>query len=253
MNVTEFKARIKEIEANQNVHYKIVYKEFKDALEQKKRHSFWHDSPKLAEITNANKEKIEFFVEGNLNADVCSETGDTIASFENCLSPIEGVLETDDDVHRLESMDDGDYMLVNSANYVVAVYKDKKIRFKDPDIVNCIFDEEKIASIFSESQDIPEPKKEAEPEKEEIPEPVFKEEPSEEPVQEKAPKKEAKPEKTVSSGKMEITSKGRCDLLPLDIVSEFFDAKSEGKSELEEMAEYQKDNDYKHLDRKSVV
>ena len=177
------------------------------------------------------------------------------------------------------------YFDVQSASYVQATFGDKTYEFEDPSIAKDIFDINVINEIIATEDEsvekepvsasepevvsetvevVAEPEVDSEPE-EIVEEPVLAtEEVVEEPVHETEKVKEVK-EKVMpikdSGDRTKFESgavrdrqagKGRCDLLPLDIVGEFFECEP-GRSEFEEISLFQEDHDRTHLIKAAKV
>lgn len=322
--VAEFKKKVHQIEELSGFKYKILYRDYKSALENGRLHVYWHKPCKLAEVTTPEG-KVTFEIAGEFDADLMSPEG-LICNISECIKPMtpfdtttvdavgishDGIsVNNDKDILKYSDPDNEWHFEFNSVTYVQAVFGDKTYMFDDPSIAKAIFDIDAIKELTSEDN----PPVEEEPEEtatneEVIEEPVTeepaetieetpveeelpaKEEPpveeeTEEPVVETAPveKKPAK-KKTVkkaeeqaeekpkrkgepkvatikdSGARTEFASgavrdvqsgKGRCDLLPLDIVGEYFECVPD-KSGFEEISLFQSDHDRSHLIKAAKV
>lgn len=313
--VTVFKEKVAEISEQSGFKYKILYKGYKDALENNRLHVYWHKPVKLAEVTTPEG-KITFEVTGNFKAKLESPDG-PITDITECLKPLtpfdtttvddvglthDGIsIATDKDVEKYTDPDSEWRIVPSEETYVQASCEDKTHVFIDPSIVRAIFNLDVINELISDnkSEDVAitnEPVETVEETKEttEMAKPV--EEPEEKPkkvvkkttkkveeVIEEVPKEE-KPKKTVtkkvkseevtkekkvtknkedkpmatikdSGDRTEFESgavrdrqagKGRFDLVPIFIMSKFFEFNVEG-TVLEEIAKFQETKDWTHL------
>ena len=301
--VKEFKNKVHQIEALTNFKYKILYKDYKGALENGRLHVYWHKPCKLAEITTPEG-RVDFEVTGEFDASLMSPDG-LIMDIKDCLVPLtpfdtttvddvgishDGIsIATDKDVVKYSNAKKDWHLDVKSATYVQATFGDKVYMFDDPSIAKCIFDIDAINELVTApsakevapveepvveepvKEEVVEPVKEPEPPKEKVVEPIKEPEPpkeevvepaKEEPVKEEPAKKTEKKKKEKkepvikdSGDRTQFASgavrdlqkgKGRCDLLPLDIVGEYF-ACVPDKPGFEEIALFQEDHDRAHL------
>ena len=262
--VKEFKNKIDKMAKATGWKYKILYKGYEDALKESRLHCFFHKPCKLAEITTPEG-VVTFEVAGDFEADLMFEDEYILTLSENIspLTPFDTTTVDDTGVSHdgISISNDKDVMKcsdpksdwrfdIKSASCVQAVFEGKTYVFEDPSIAKAIFDVDAIKELISS----------AEPEKKETKAPKetpAKEEKTETPAKEEkkeAPKK-AKSSIKDSGNRTEFESgavrdiqegKGRCDLLPLDIVGEFFESVPD-KSGFEEIALFQEDHDRSHL------
>ena len=270
MTVAEFKKKIKDLEAKSGLKWKIHYKGYKEALENGRLSAYWHKPVVLAEVRSEDK-TVKFELEGNFSGVLCSADGETLQEYSEVLEPYEGVMENDEQVGALEAMSEDCYLIVQTAPVVKITCEDRVVT-SETDILSPIFDMDAIKemmdakSVQLDLDSIPEEEPEEVPEEpEEVPEaekPAEEEEPAETVQEVEAPIPESEPEgpKILDSGnRTKFASgavrdvqegKGRCDLLPLDIVSKFFEVELEDcGQELGEISKYQEDKNYIHLIR----
>lgn len=239
MTVEKFKKEIKDLEKKNGLKYKVHYKGYKEGLETNRLDPSWHKEVTLASVTNGEK-TIIFRNSGELSADLVDETGETLETYSDVLSPYPGILEDDASLETLEKMV-GEYIVFGSRRTVIAECDGESYEFEG-DIVDAIFDAEKIVSILGPGKE-----EEAPEEEEKI---VWKKdapEPEESPEEEPGIKDSGNRTEFPSGAVRDVQKgKGRCDLLPLDIVSAFLSA-SPTLPMLESISVFQSDGDYYHL------
>ena len=279
MTVAEFKKKIKVLEAETGLKWKIHYKGYKEALESGRLSAYWHKPVVLAEVKSEDK-SVKFELEGNFSGVLCGADGETLKEYSDVLEPYESVMENDDQVGALEAMSEDCYLIVQSTPVVKITCEGREVT-SETDILSPIFDIDAIKEMMAGSVQLDlnsvaeEPEEETEesvedPTEERAEEPAT-EEPVEEPeepaevvreVEVPIPNKSetpAEPKILDSGNRTQFASgavrdvqegKGRCDLLPLDIVSEFFEVNLEDcGQELGEISKYQEDKNYIHLIR----
>lgn len=312
--VAEFKKKVHQIEELTGFKYKILYRDYKGALENGRLHVYWHKPCKLAEVTTPEG-KVTFEVAGEFDADLMSPEG-LICNISGQLKPMtpfdtttvdavgishDGIsIDNDKDVIKYSDPDSEWRFEFNSVTYVQAVFGDKTYMFDDPSIAKAIFDVNAIKELTSAVNDVaneepaakeeivekPEKKAEVSAKTKEAELPVEEEKPSveepeviEEPKEAEAPAPKKPARKTTKKVKAEEKEqveerkgeqmatikdsgqrtqfasgavrdvqkgKGRCDLLPLDIVGEYFECTPD-KSGFEEISLFQTDHDRSHL------
>ena len=301
--VKEFKAKVHQIEDLTGWKYKILYKDYKGALENNRLHVYWHKPCKLAEITTPEG-VVSFEVTGHLEGVLEAPDG-LVCVINDQLKPMspfdtttvddvgishDGIsINNDKDVIKYCNPKSSWKLKFKSENYIQASMGEKVYAFEDASIAKCIFDIEAIKKFIASNEEVhEEPAEEAaleatenvvveEPEtsvEEPVREPVAEEpapaetpaeestkEPAAEPTPDEEPiakKKEKKKSMIKDSGnRTQFKSgavrdiqqgKGRCDLLPLDIVGEFFETEAD-KNEFEEISLFMETHDRVHLIR----
>lgn len=259
MDIKKFKERIKEVNANDGVHIKVLSKDYQPAIENNKLRPEWWANQNWAEFSYG-EEKLYLTSKGDVDILITDkESGDVI---EHHTAPIKdsSIITEDDDI-MLILEDQTDYTLAfDETPLLVLVDKDDNVVHSmnyHNNVVTALFDHlDEIKDIMSPKEEVKaEPKSEEKPKAKDEP----KEKKEEEPKAEKT-KKAAKEEKSDSpikdSGERQEfstgavrdvqTGKGRCDLMPLDIVSEFMTMKPE-KDYLSYIADFQETENYENL------
>lgn len=257
MDIKEFKKKIKEINAaSDGVRVKVLSKDYQQAVENNKLRPEWWPNQKWAEFSYG-EEKLYLASKGDVDILITDkESGNVI---EHHTAPIKdsSIITEDDDI-MLILEDQTDYVLAfDETPILVLMDKDGNIVHSmnyHNNVITALFDHLGSIKKFMEAK----PEEVKEEPKDEAPKEDVKEDIKEEPVKEE-PTKEAKATSDnpiKDSGKREEfstgavrdlqTGKGRCDLLPLDIVAEFMTSKTD-KDVLELFAEFQDSGDYKCL------
>lgn len=253
MDIKKFKERIKEVNANDGVHIKVLSKDYQPAIENNKLRPEWWANQNWAEFSYENK-KLFLSSVGEVDVLITDKaSGDMLEHHKAPINDSSIITEDDDIMLILEG--DTDYALAFDETPMLALTdaKGKPIHYfnYNNNVVTALLDH------LDEIKDIMSPKAKDEPKEGEV-----KEKPKvEEPKAEKT-KKAAKEEKPVSDSlikdsgeKQEFstgatrdiqTGKGRCDLMPLDIVSEFMAIKPE-KDYLSYIADFQETENYESL------
>lgn len=162
--VKEFKNKVYQLEELTGFKYKILYRDYKGALENGRLHVFWHKPCKLAEVTTPQG-KVSFEVAGELRMDLISPDG-LVMTIEDYLSPLtpfdtttiddvgishDGIsVSNDKDVVKYSNPKKDWHFDIHSRNYVVATFNDKEHIFTDPSIAKDIFDIEAIKKLIEE-------------------------------------------------------------------------------------------------------
>lgn len=260
MDIKEFKKKIKEINsADDGVHIKVLSKDYQQAVENNKLRPEWWPNQKWAEFSYGEK-KLYLASKGDVDILITDkESGDVI---EHHTAPIKdsSIITEDDDI-MLIFEDQTDYTLAfDETPLLVLVDKDDNVVHSmnyHNNVVTALFDH--LDSIKKLMAAKPEAKSEVS--KEEVEEDVKEEpkveSPKEEPTKEAKTTPEAKADSPIkdSGERQEFstgatrdiqTGKGRCDLMPLDIVSEFMAIKPE-KDYLSYIADFQETENYESL------
>ena len=269
MDIKTFKERIKEVNAVDGVHIKVLSKDYRPAIENNKLRPEWWPNQRWAEFSYG-EEKLYLTSKGDVDILITDkESGDVI---EHHTAPIKdsSIITEDDDI-MLILEDQTDYALAfDETPLLVLVDKDDNVVHSmnyHNNVVTALFDH--IDSIKKLMAVKPEAKSEAL--KEKVKEDV-KEEPKVKAPKEdgkearETPKETPKETKTTPEAKADSpikdsgerqefstgaardiqTGKGRCDLMPLDIVSEFMAMKPE-KDYLSYIADFQETENYESL------
>ena len=267
MDIKKFKERIKEVNAGDGVHIKVLSKDYQPAIENNKLRPEWWANQNWAEFSYENK---KLFLSSVGEVDVLITDKASGDMLEHHKAPInDSSIITEDDDIMLILDGDTDYALAfDETPLLVLVDKDGNVVHSmnyHNNVVTALFDH--IDSIKKLMATKPEAKSEAPKEevKEDIKEEPKVEAPKEEPTKE-APKETPKEAKTTPKAKADSpikdsgerqefstgavrdvqVGKGRCDLMPLDIVSEFMAIKPE-KDYLSYIADFQETENYESL------
>ena len=269
MDIKDFKRKIKEINAaSDSVRVKVLSKDYQQAVENNKLRPEWWPNQKWAEFAYG-EEKLYLASKGDVDILITDkESGDVI---EHHTAPIKdsSIITEDDDI-MLILEDQTDYALAfDETPLLVLMDKDDNVVHSmnyHNNVITALFDHLDSIKKFMVKTEREEPVKEEpkdEP-KEDVKEDI-KEDPKKEAV--KGPVKEAPKEvKTIPEAKVDSpikdsgerqefstgavrdiqVGKGRCDLMPLDIVSEFMAIKPE-KDYLSYIADFQETENYESL------
>lgn len=270
MDIKEFKKKIKEINtASDGVRVKVLSKDYQQAVENNKLRPEWWPNQKWAEFSYG-EEKLYLASKGDVDILITDkESGDVI---EHHTAPIKdsSIITEDDDI-MLILEDQTDYALAfDETPLLVLVDKDDNVVHSmnyHNNVVTALFDHlDSIKKLLAAK-----PEAKSEVPKEEVKEDV-KEEPKVKAPKEdgkearETPKETPKETKTTPEAKVDSpikdsgerqefstgavrdiqTGKGRCDLMPLDIVSEFMTIKPE-KDYLSYIADFQETENYESL------
>lgn len=263
MDIKKFKEKIKEVNAGDGVHIKVLSKDYQPAIENNKLRPEWWPNQNWAEFSYENK-KLFLSSIGEVDVLITDKTsGDML---EHHKAPInDGSIITEDDDIMLILDGDTDYALAFDETPMLALVnaKGKPVHYfnYNNNVVTALLDHlDEIKDIMSPKEEMKDEPKEAKEEKpkEEVQD-KSKEDKKEEPKAEKksTKKKEEKPDSPIkdSGERQEFstgavrdiqTGKGRCDLMPLDIVSEFMTIKPE-KDYLSYIADFQETENYESL------
>lgn len=266
MDIKEFKGKIKEINAaSDGVRVKVLSKDYQQAVENNKLRPEWWPNQKWAEFSYG-EEKLYLASKGDIDILITDkESGDVI---EHHTAPIKdsSIITEDDDI-MLILEEQTDYALAfDEAPLLVLMDKNGNVVHSmnyHNNVITALFDHLDSIKKFMEAKP-----KEEEPVKEKSKVETPKEnveETKEEPIKE-APKETPKEAKTAPEVKVDSpikdsgerqefstgaardiqAGKGRCDLMPLDIVSEFMTMKPE-KDYLSYIADFQETENYESL------
>lgn len=261
MDIKKFKERIKEVNAGDGVHIKVLSKDYQPAIENNKLRPEWWANQNWAEFSYENK-KLFLSSVGEIDVLITDKaSGDMLEHHKAPINDSSIITEDDDIMLILDG--DTDYALAFDETPMLALVnaKGKPVHYfnYNNNVVTALLDHlDEIKDIMSPKEEVKaEPKSEEKPKAKDEP----KEKKEEEPKAEKT-EKAAKEEKPVSdspikdSGERQEFStgavrdvqagKGRCDLMPLDIVSEFMVMKPE-KDYLSYIADFQETENYESL------
>lgn len=251
MDIKKFKERIKEVNAGDGVHIKVLSKDYQPAIENNKLRPEWWANQNWAEFSYENK---KLFLSSVGEVDVLITDKASGDMLEHHKAPInDSSIITEDDDIMLILDGDTDYVLAFDETPMLALVnaKGKPVHYfnYNNNVVTALLD------YLDEIKDIMSPKEEVKDEPKKAKEKELK-------TEKKSTKKAAKEEKPVSdspikdSGERQEFStgavrdiqigKGRCDLMPLDIVSEFMVMKPE-KDYLSYIADFQETENYESL------
>ena len=260
MDIKEFKKRIKEINsANGGVRVKVLSKDYQQAVENNKLRPEWWPNQKWAEFSYG-EEKLYLASKGDVDILITDKaSGDVI---EHHTAPIKdsSIITEDDDI-MLILEDQTDYTLAfDETPLLVLMDKGDNVVHSmnyHNNVITALFDHLDSIKKFMEAK--PEKKETKEEPKVEAPKEDVKEAkeaPKETPKETKtAPEAKANSPIKDSGERQEFSTgavrdvqvgKGRCDLMPLDIVSEFMAIKPE-KDYLSYIADFQETENYESL------
>lgn len=270
MDIKEFKKKIKEINSADNgVRVKVLSKDYQQAVENNKLRPEWWPNQKWAEFSYG-EERLYLASKGDVDILITDKASGDVIEHHTAQIKDSSIITEDDDI-MLILEDQTDYALAfDETPLLVLVDKDDNVVHSmnyHNNVVTALFDH--LDSIKKLMAAKPEAKSEAP--KEEVKEDV-KEEPKVKAPKEddkeakEAPKETPKKTKTAPKAKVDSpikdsgerqefstgaardiqTGKGRCDLMPLDIVSEFMAMKPE-KDYLSYIADFQETENYESL------
>ena len=263
MDIKEFKKKIKEINsADGGVRIKVLSKDYQQAVENNKLRPEWWPNQRWAEFSYG-EEKLYLASKGDVDILITDkESGDVI---EHHTAPIKdsSIITEDDDI-MLILEDQTDYTLAfDETPLLVLVDKDGNVVHSmnyHNNVITALFDH--LDSIKKFMVVKPEkPKEEPVKEKPKVEAPKedgkeARETPKETPKETKttpeakvdSPIKDSGERQEFSTGAVRDiqAGKGRCDLMPLDIVSEFMAMKPE-KDYLSYIADFQETENYENL------
>lgn len=250
MDIKEFKKKIKEINSADNgVRVKVLSKDYQQAVENNKLRPEWWPNQKWAEFSYG-EERLYLTSKGDVDILITDKaSGDVI---EHHTAPIKdsSIITEDDDI-MLILEDQTDYALAfDETPLLVLMDKDDNVVHSmnyHNNVITALFDHLDSIKKFMETK----------AEKEEAKEESVKEEPKVEAPKESKTTPEAKVDSPIkdSGERQEFSTgavrdvqvgKGRCDLMPLDIVSEFMAIKPE-KDYLSYIADFQETENYESL------
>jgi hypothetical protein len=261
MDIKTFKEEIKKINAGDGVHIKILSKDYQPAIENNKLRPEWWANQNWAEFSYENK---KLFLSSVGEVDVLITDKASGDMLEHHKAPInDSSIITEDDDIMLILDGDTDYALAFDETPMLALVnaKGKPVHYfnYNNNVVTALLDHlDEIKDIMSPKEEVSkksEPKSEEKPKAKDEPKEKKEEEPKAEKTKRAAkegksdsPIKDSGERQEFSTGAVRDiqTGKGRCDLLPLDIVAEFMTSKTD-KDILELFAEFQDSGDYKCL------
>lgn len=241
MDIKKFKERIKEVNAGDGVHIKVLSKDYQPAIENNKLRPEWWANQNWAEFSYENK---KLFLSSVGEVDVLITDKASGDMLEHHKAPInDSSIITEDDDIMLILDGDTDYALAFDETPMLALVnaKGKPVHYfnYNNNVVTALLDH------LDEIKDIMSPKEEvkAEPKAEKTKKAAKEEKPvSDSPIKDSGERQE------FSTGAVRDiqVGKGRCDLMPLDIVSEFMAIKPE-KDYLSYIADFQETENYESL------
>lgn len=252
MDIKTFKEEIKKINAGDGVHVKVLSKDYQPAIENNKLRPEWWANQNWAEFSYENK---KLFLSSVGEVDVLITDKASGDMLEHHKAPInDSSIITEDDDIMLILDGDTDYALAFDETPMLALVnaKGKPVHYfnYNNNVVTALLDHldeiKDIMSLKEEVKDEPKEKKEEEPKVEEPKAKKTKKEAKEEKPD--SPIKDSGERQEFSTGAVRDiqTGKGRCDLMPLDIVSEFMAMKPE-KDYLSYIADFQETENYESL------
>ena len=266
MDIKEFKKKIKEINSADNgVRVKVLSKDYQQAVENNRLRPEWWPNQKWAEFSYG-EERLYLTSKGDVDILITDKTsGDVI---EHHTAPIKdsSIITEDDDI-MLILEDQTDYALAfDETPLLVLMDKDDNVVHSmnyHNNVITALFDHLDSIKKFMEAKpekeevvDEPKETKEEEPKvektksaaKEEAKKESAKEDNSSEARKDDSPIKDSGERQEFSTGAVRDiqTGKGRCDLMPLDIISEFMTMKPE-KDYLSYIADFQETENYENL------
>ena len=247
MDIKKFKERIKEVNANDGVHIKVLSKDYQPAIENNKLRPEWWANQNWAEFSYENK---KLFLSSVGKVDVLITDKASGDMLEHHKAPInDSSIITEDDDIMLILDGDTDYALAFDETPMLALVnaKGKPVHYfnYNNNVVTALLDHlDEIKDIMSpKAKDEPKEKKEEKPKSEKkSTKKAAKEEKNDSPIKDSGERQE------FSTGAVRDVQvgKGRCDLMPLDIVSEFMTMKPE-KDYLSYIADFQETENYENL------
>lgn len=259
MDVKEFKRKIKEINsADDGVRVKVLSKDYQQAVENNKLRPEWWPNQKWAEFSYG-EEKLYLASKGDVDILITDkESGDVI---EHHTAPIKdsSIITEDDDI-MLILEDQTDYALAfDETPLLVLMDKDGNVVHSmnyHNNVITALFDHLDSIKKFMVKPEKEEPKDEpkeegpkvektksaAKDKKESAKEDDSSETKADSPIKDSGERQEF----STGAARDIQTGKGRCDLMPLDIVSEFMAIKPE-KDYLSYIADFQETGNYESL------
>lgn len=247
MDIKKFKEEIKKINAGDGVHVKVLSKDYQPAIENNKLRPEWWANQNWAEFSYENK---KLFLSSVGEVDVLITDKASGDMLEHHKAPInDSSIITEDDDIMLILDGDTDYALAFDETPMLALVsaKGKPVHYfnYNNNVVTALLDHlDEIKDIMSPKEkvkDEPKEKKEEESKAEKTKKAAKEEKPD-------SPIKDSGERQEFSTGAVRDiqTGKGRCDLMPLDIVSEFMVMKPE-KDYLSYIADFQETENYESL------
>lgn len=231
MDIKKFKERIKEVNAGDGVHIKVLSKDYQPAIENNKLRPEWWANQNWAEFSYENK-KLFLSSVGEIDVLITDKaSGDMLEHHKAPINDSSIITEDDDIMLILDG--DTDYALAFDETPMLALVsaKGKPVHYfnYNNNVVTALLDH------LDEIKDIMSPK-------EEKTKKAAKEGKSDSPIKDSGERQE------FSTGAVRDiqVGKGRCDLMPLDIVSEFMVMKPE-KDYLSYIADFQETENYENL------
>lgn len=259
--VQKFKEKVEATEQKEGLKYDFLYAGYEKALQNNRLLCFWHPvGTELCKISDGNSEVV-LKITGDLKGCALedAEGGEVLDTFDGAVSP-SVKCATDNELSEIMlAPKDGVIYEFDNLSNLALIANGKESPLVETSIAKAVFNIKDIKAALatiSEDDDVPEKMESEKPESKE-------EAPSEKPkAKPKATKtKEKKPAIKDSGNRTEFasgavrdiqTGKGRCDLLPLDIVGEFFECVPD-KSGFEEISLFQEDHDRSHLVKAAKV
>lgn len=248
MDIKKFKERIKEVNAGDGVHIKVLSKDYQPAIENNKLRPEWWANQNWAEFSYENK-KLFLSSVGEIDVLITDKaSGDMLEHHKAPINDSSIITEDDDIMLILDG--DTDYALAFDETPMLALVntKGKPVHYfnYNNNVVTALLDHlDEIKGIMSpeeEVRDEPKEKPKAEKPKAEKTKKAAKEEVSDSPIKDSGERQEF----STGAARDIQTGKGRCDLMPLDIVSEFMVIKPE-KDYLSYIADFQETENYESL------
>lgn len=242
MDIKKFKERIKEVNAGDGVHIKVLSKDYQPAIENNKLRPEWWANQNWAEFSYENK-KLFLSSVGEIDVLITDKaSGDMLEHHKAPINDSSIITEDDDIMLILDG--DTDYALAFDETPMLALVsaKGKPVHYfnYNNNVVTALLDHlDEIKDIMSPKEEVKaEPKSEEKPKAKDEP----KEKKSDSPIKDSGERQEF-----FTGAVRDIqVGKGRCDLMPLDIVSEFMVMKPE-KDYLSYIADFQETENYESL------
>lgn len=252
MDIKDFKRKIKEINsASDGVRVKVLSKDYQQAVENNKLRPEWWPNQKWAEFSY-EEERLYLTSKGDVDILITDKaSGDVI---EHHTAPIKdsSIITEDDDI-MLILEDQTDYTLAfDETPLLVLVDKNDNVVHSmnyHNNVITALFDHlDSIKKFMVAKQEKPKEEPVKEKPKVEAPKETPKEAKTTPEVKADSPIKDSGERQEFSTGAVRDVQvdKGRCDLMPLDIVSEFMVMKPE-KDYLSYIADFQETENYESL------
>ena len=253
--VESFKEKIKKIEADTGYKYKIHYKGYEDALLTNRLLVYWHKpGTVLCDISRDGK-TISFEIGGSLKAELINTQGESLANYKDCITPSDDV-NNDTDLEAALSMSEEICIEAEELTNILVRVNGEEIEVLDKSIARAIFDTSFINDLLDKA-DKPVKEKKTKAEEKTTKEKAEEVKKTEKAEEVKEVKKETSKTAIKDSGnRTEFESgavrdiqegKGRCDLLPLDIVGKFMDVSIKEGNILDEISRFQENGDETYL------